>query len=743
MTDNEVDDIATLKLEPGSIENGVLIGRDRYLFLAGGAHAVLDIVNGVRVVDERSLCNFRNNITQRRDWAAQRSVPYWHLVFPDKQSIIPEFWPFERCLKLSELYLNHWVSERLPILYPVSLLRDIRDGALSRIDTHVTPIGSIHVAAAVVKALTDHDPDPIARQLLGNTVHTQRKSGDLGSKLSRSLSALDPVFSGQVPGYLVTNGLEGGNNGLVDIRINPDAAINRRCVFFGDSFGRDICQYLQFWFAEVIFFRTPFFHQDLAEQCKPDILVTENVERYLDVCLPDLEAPEFSSYAKRDGVIYAPSKRFSETFTDILQEYPESVTGLIGGKQDDKHDHGSDAGNIASTVSPSVIALHAPFAALSAIELTAHRQADIEDERIIEAIKLVSRTRPAFFVDQSTIRPTPFFPDIQDIHSTLFAERAEVLLFGPSIQVAHGQWWSESRAYGEQFVDMVTSQVFRSTFPGPKPLVEPVGAERHIDFMPIADQIISLEEPLFLATPLEPLNWGRWISTVICKIGYYRRLGAGRKLLCVVALPWQKEFLKRLGVLDNEIQPHDPGQTYWCKDLASIEYNVTNMTVSALESERFKELRDECTFRVIGSTNASSFSDKIFISRLSASKRNPNYRVLQNEQQLINALTSIGYDVIEPELLTFDQQVAAFGNARSIVSLGGAAIYNASFCKQDTKFISIESSEVFLNPHMSLLSSLKLNYGIVVGVQDETDPSPVHKRWTVDVPNLLTVIRDF
>ena len=38
----------------GSIENGVLIGRNGFLFLAGGAHAVFEIVTGTRQISEHS-----------------------------------------------------------------------------------------------------------------------------------------------------------------------------------------------------------------------------------------------------------------------------------------------------------------------------------------------------------------------------------------------------------------------------------------------------------------------------------------------------------------------------------------------------------------------------------------------------------------------------------------------------------------------------------------------------------------
>ena len=710
----EARDIDDLLLPPGTIENGVLVGKGKCLFLAGGAHAVFEIVNGLRAIDEGSLGRFRANVAGRVEWAERRGIPYVHLVFPDKQSIIPELWPFERCLRTGELYLDRWADLRLPVLYPDALLRDVGEAALSRVDTHVTPIGSIHVAAELAARLTgEHDPSLKAR-LLDATATTRRHAGDLGSKLDLPVSALEPVFAATPPGRFLTNGIEGGNNGLVDLRFNPEALYRKRLVMFGDSFGRDLCVYLQFWFSEVFFFRTGFFHADLAERCRPDILVTENVERYLDDCRDDVGAPGFETYMSRKEVTLTPSEAFRTAFATAVPER-------------------ASEGPCAGIVPVPIVSVFAAAVTLP----VANRPAPVDGETVIEPSVLVSRTMPLFVVDQSSTLPPWSALAIQDIHSTLHAERSDVLLFGPSIQVRGDTWWCESRSFGEQFLDMVASDSYRASFPGAIPRIDRAGNSRAIDFTPVADEIERIDEKLFLATPLEPTNWGRWISTVIGKIEHFRQLGEKRRLLCVASLPWQRALLARLGVADHELRLHDPGRIYRCADLASVEYNVTNMTVSAMERRRFRHLRSECTARVRAADGTAGFGEKIFVSRLSMSAQHPHYRVLQNERALADALEARGYQLIEPETLSFDQQVAAFGNARIVVCVGGAAVYNAVFCGPEAWFISLEASDAFLGPHTNLLSSLGLRYGIVVGTQDAEDPTPVHKRWTIDVADVI------
>ena len=73
---------------PGDLENGVLVGYEGYLFLAGGAHRILEVISGQKHIEAESLHNFRANILARRDLAADRK--FIHIVFPDKQSVVQE-----------------------------------------------------------------------------------------------------------------------------------------------------------------------------------------------------------------------------------------------------------------------------------------------------------------------------------------------------------------------------------------------------------------------------------------------------------------------------------------------------------------------------------------------------------------------------------------------------------------------------------------------------------------------------
>jgi len=101
---------------PGDLENGVLVGYEGYLFLAGGAHRILEVISGQKQIEAESLRNFRANILSRKDLAADRK--FLHIVFPDKQSVVREHFPYSQ-----PAFIGRDVSWALP--------RTLRDRFLS------------------------------------------------------------------------------------------------------------------------------------------------------------------------------------------------------------------------------------------------------------------------------------------------------------------------------------------------------------------------------------------------------------------------------------------------------------------------------------------------------------------------------------------------------------------------------------------------------------------------------------
>jgi hypothetical protein len=348
--------------------------------------------------------------------------------------------------------------------------------------------------------------------------------------------------------------------------------------------------------------------------------------------------------------------------------------------------------------------------------------------KVLEVPKSIPRKLPEFVADFSGRGLELKVSGQQEIHGSYLVRRENVLLFGPNNLVGpEGHWSCEARTFKRQFLWYFHQPFYDHIFPGPKPAIDykTENLLLRTDCLKETD-VERIDIPVFLATPLEPPIWGRWIVTVAQKVMQYKEYGAGRKFLCHAVHDWQRAFLRLLGVEEGMILAHDPGRTYVCRDLMTVEYSVTNMTVSAMERANLFSMIANYRVRI-------ERKRKIFVSRLSRSRQNPNYRVLQNEVELASMLEELGFTTIEPETLPFEEQISIFAGAEQVVFLGGSGVFNAAFCAPGTSVVTIESSDTYIGHHTELLASLDMRYGVIFGKEDPEDQSDSHKRWTIDV----------
>jgi hypothetical protein len=344
---------------------------------------------------------------------------------------------------------------------------------------------------------------------------------------------------------------------------------------------------------------------------------------------------------------------------------------------------------------------------------------------------------PPVFVSDLSGRDLAFTPPTTvHIHGSDLVRREDILLFGPNNLVSQeGYWFCEARRFRAQYLDFYQAPFFDVVFPGAKPALRRENGTTALLTQGI-EQVETIDEPVFLATPLEPATWGRWIATVLPKIAQYRAYGEGRKFLCHVGNEWQRAFLRLFGVPEAAVMAHHPGRTYLCRDVMTVEYSNANMSISPWE--RANAFEAVALYRAAG-----RYPRKIFVSRLTRSKANPHYRAMQNEAELAAQLVERGFVAIEPEHHPLAVQIAMFVAAEEIVFLGGSGLYNAVFCAPGTSVITIESTNVYIGIHTTLLATLELRYGVIFGEEDGADPQASHRRWTLDLDRALPVIDAF
>ena len=146
--------------------------------------------------------------------------------------------------------------------------------------------------------------------------------GDLGSKLIPEQT--EESNSIRTPWNLkrFNNRVGVGNDGLVHIVFNVTKLRRyefKRCLIFGDSFSYLNLPLLSYEFSEILFLRTRYFHKEIVTMFKPDVVFSQNVERYLSSVDNDENAPIFNLIYGLSNKDYSKDTEFYRAYNAILK----------------------------------------------------------------------------------------------------------------------------------------------------------------------------------------------------------------------------------------------------------------------------------------------------------------------------------------------------------------------------------------------------------------------------------------
>lgn len=142
----------------------------------------------------------------------------------------------------------------------------------------------------------------------------------------------------------------------------------------------------------------------------------------------------------------------------------------------------------------------------------------------------------------------------------------------------------------------------------------------------------------------------------------------------------------------------------------------------------FEVLRDQAA-TLKTKSERQSWPDKIYLSR----KVGP--RKVVNAAAIEKLLFARGYVAVEPEKLTFLQQIQLFSHAREIVSPTGAALANAIACQPGThvSILMSKHKDMIYGYWNNLLSPFGINVNYILGDIVENHGLGIHGDFTVDI----------
>jgi capsular polysaccharide biosynthesis protein len=234
----------------------------------------------------------------------------------------------------------------------------------------------------------------------------------------------------------------------------------------------------------------------------------------------------------------------------------------------------------------------------------------------------------------------------------------------------------------------------------------------------------------------EPFSYGSFLFRVVPKVVALRDLRL-TDATCVAGAQ-QKPFMDLLafcGISRASIVQHDVNVVTQIDRALIPCLRNPHAFLDPESCELYAELRAAYGVRPTGR--------KIYVSRLRIGEAGWSTRIMLNESELIGRLAAIGFDIIEPEELSVQDQIMTFSSASVVVGPSGSGLFNSMFCHPGTKFIDIQSEPQWIYSYAGMYASLQLDYGIFIGRADPADTRAVHRRWTVNIEALIDRILAF
>ena len=106
--------------------------------------------------------------------------------------------------------------------------------------------------------------------------------------------------------------------------------------------------------------------------------------------------------------------------------------------------------------------------------------------------------------------------------------------------------------------------------------------------------------------------------------------------------------------------------------------------------------------------NNKNFFKKIYIDRSDSISNVKHLRTIENEEEVKNYLSSVGFEIVRLSEYSFKDQVSIFNAAETIIGLHGAGFANIVFSKPNTKIIELKA-----NPLDDVIKNLAIKNNLI------------------------------
>lgn len=172
------------------------------------------------------------------------------------------------------------------------------------------------------------------------------------------------------------------------------------------------------------------------------------------------------------------------------------------------------------------------------------------------------------------------------------------------------------------------------------------------------------------------------------------------------------ESLSLLGFNKENCMYVDGSSVYYTKEIATCPpFTHTGNYHSEIVRHLAEQLKKQVEVSVL------SPSRLIYVSRRNAARR----RVV-NEEEIIGLLQQRGFEIVETDDMSYEEQIHLFNSAKWLVSIHGAALSNMMFMNKGCHVLELRNAgDRHNNCYFSLASTMELHYYYLENSADSDD----------------------
>jgi len=198
--------------------------------------------------------------------------------------------------------------------------------------------------------------------------------------------------------------------------------------------------------------------------------------------------------------------------------------------------------------------------------------------------------------------------------------------------------------------------------------------------------------------------------------------------------PWLMEALKLLEMGSKMTMSVREASSFTFDKVWKFQNFYSEGLISQSTMKRFHEFASRCNPQ-----DSALRSKKIYMSRRFQSLSRPEYRPLLNEDDIEDAVKSIGYAVFHPECWSLEHQIGQLMNANRICGPSGSGMLVSAFSESGARVLDIESYTSNVRQHAYLYSSSSKDYGFCFGqIDDASALNIIRSPWRAAVDDILS-----